>query len=153
MARTKQSRKRTAKPTAAAASTAARLAKALQALADGLPNPADEGTDYFKGFATALASATKLTAASFKQVMAIGARYDVTVESADDLFANAEDADNWGDDIARGFQQLHAVMKATLKGISVAHARGAGVVRVRMWIFGRADDGTLVGLRSLATET
>jgi hypothetical protein len=27
------------------------------------------------------------------------------------------------------------------------------VVRVRMWLFGRTDDGTVVGLRSMSTET
>jgi hypothetical protein len=27
------------------------------------------------------------------------------------------------------------------------------VVRVRMWLFGRSEDGTLVGLRSTSTET
>ncbi|HEY0195824.1 MAG TPA: nuclease A inhibitor family protein [Kofleriaceae bacterium] len=132
---------------------ASRLAKALQALAEGLPNPADESTDYFKGFHAPLARAIKLTPSSVKQALAIGPRYEVDLGSADDLFANAEDAANWGDELAHGFQQLHAVMKATLGEVSVAHARGAGVVRVRMWVFGRTDDGTLVGLRSTSTET
>jgi hypothetical protein len=35
----------------------------------------------------------------------------------------------------------------------VAFARATGVVRVRMWLFGRSENGTLVGLRSTSTET
>jgi hypothetical protein len=35
----------------------------------------------------------------------------------------------------------------------VAFARADGVFRVRMWLFGRTDDGWLVGLHSTITET
>jgi hypothetical protein len=48
---------------------------------------------------------------------------------------------------------LHTVMSATLTDISTAFARGANVVRVRMWLFGRMKGGWLVGLRSESTET
>ena len=44
-------------------------------------------------------------------------------------------------------------MRATLDNRSIAFARGNGVVRVRVWLFGRTEDGTLVGLRSISTET
>jgi hypothetical protein len=44
-------------------------------------------------------------------------------------------------------------MRATLTDPSVAFARADGVVRVRMWLFGRTEDGWLVGLRSTITET
>jgi hypothetical protein len=44
-------------------------------------------------------------------------------------------------------------MGATLRDLSLAFARGKGVVRVRVWLFGRTDDGTLVGLCSTSTET
>ena len=74
------------------------------------------------------------------------------MSSADNFFTNAGDEDNWGED-ARGFQLLEKVMRATLTDPSVAFARADGVVRVRMWLFGRTEDGWLVGLRSTITET
>jgi hypothetical protein len=48
---------------------------------------------------------------------------------------------------------LEKVMRATLADLSIANARAVGVVRVRMWLFGRSDDGWLVGLLSTVTET
>jgi hypothetical protein len=51
------------------------------------------------------------------------------------------------------FGKLDDVMRATLTDRSLAFARGKGVVRGRVWLFGRSGDGTLVGLRSISTET
>ncbi|HET7503440.1 MAG TPA: hypothetical protein VFK02_20605 [Kofleriaceae bacterium] len=133
---------------------AARLSAALQALARGLPNPWDESTDYFHGFAAAMPPATKLDAASFKQALGIGARYTVDLSPADGVLKALGDAvDDWGEDIAGGFRQLGRVMHATLTERTRAFARGKGVVRVRVWLFGRTKDGTLVGLHSISTET
>ena len=131
----------------------AKLAKALQVLAKDLPNPADESTDYFRGFSAKLDGATRLTPEAFKAALEIGARYELDLSPADEFLAGAEDPDNWGDDIAHGFRLLETVMRATLSGLFIASARGKGVVRVRIWLFGRADDGTIVGLRSISTET
>ncbi|HEY0195042.1 MAG TPA: hypothetical protein VGC42_28205, partial [Kofleriaceae bacterium] len=61
---TKRGRRR---PAASEVTGASRLAKALQALAEGLPNPADESTYYFKGFHAPLARAIELTPSSVKQ--------------------------------------------------------------------------------------
>jgi hypothetical protein len=44
-------------------------------------------------------------------------------------------------------------MRAVLDDRSLAFARGKGVIRVRVWLFGRTSEGTLVGLRSIGTET
>jgi hypothetical protein len=131
---------------------AKRLAGALQALAKGLPNPWDESTDYFHSFAAAMPADTELTAESLRKALAIGARYEIDLSSADSRLKRITEAD-WGADIAGGFRQLHAVMRATLDDHSIAFARGKGVVRVRVWLFGRTEDGTLVGLRSISTET
>jgi hypothetical protein len=68
------------------------------------------------------------------------------------LFSNATDEDNWGDS-ALGFRLLEKVMRASLSDINVAFARREGLVRVRMWLFGGAEDATLVGLRAMTTET
>jgi hypothetical protein len=131
-----------------------RLAAALQALAHGLPNPWDESTDYFHRFVAAMPAGTELSPESLRQALGVGARYQIALSPADDRLTRLGDAeDDWGADIAGGFRQLHAVMRATLRELSVAFARGNGVVRVRVWLFGRTDEGTLVGLRSISTET
>ena len=131
---------------------AAKLSKALSALAKDLPNPADESTDYFHPFVAALPSSSALSPETIKQALKLGASYRVDWSSADGFFSNATDEDNWGD-TALGFRLLEKVMRASLSEITVAFARREGLVRVRMWIFGRAEDGTLVGLRAMTTET
>ena len=148
--RAPRNRVTTAKP----GTQSTRLAGALEALARGLPNPWDESTDYFHGFAAALPAPTKLDGESFRQALAIGTRYAIDMSPADDtLTALGNAAVDWGDDIAGGFRQLGNVMRATLAELTLAFARGKGVVRVRVWLFGRSDDGSLVGLRSISTET
>jgi hypothetical protein len=133
---------------------AMRLAHALQALASGLPNPWDESTDYFHRFAAVMPSSTKLDAESFRTALDIGARYEIALSPADQkLTAMANAEADWGKDIAGGFRQLGVVMRGTLTDLSIAYARGKGVVRVRVWLFGRTADGTIVGLRSMSTET
>jgi hypothetical protein len=146
------SRVRRAATPAAPDVQAKRLASALFALAKGLPNPWDESTDYFHSFAAAMPAETELTPESLRQALGIGARYQIDLSSADSRLAQITEAD-WGADIAGGFRQLQKVMRATLDNRSIAFARGNGVVRVRVWLFGRTEDGTLVGLRSISTET
>ena len=135
-----------------ASTTPLKLAQALHALARDLPNPADESTDFFHSFVAPLSPDIKLDGAAFQRALKIGGRYKVDLSSADALLAGAGNPDNWGDD-AEGFRLLEKVMRATLSELSVAFARANGVVRVRMWLFGRSDDGSLVGLRSIVTET
>ena len=137
----------------AAGAQAARLAGALQALAKGLTNPWDESTDYFHHFAAIMPSTTKLDAESFRQALGIGARYEIDLSPADDRLARLGDASIMGADIAAAFRQLGDVMRATLTDLTIAFARAKGVTRVRVWLFGRAADGTIVGLRSMSTET
>jgi hypothetical protein len=133
---------------------AERLAHALQALAHGLPNPWDESSDVFAQFTAPMPLATKLEPESFRAALDVGARYEIDLSPAADILAALGDAEaDWGKDIAGGFKQLATVMGATLTDVSRAFARGKGVVRVRVWLFGRAEDGTLVGLRSTSTET
>jgi hypothetical protein len=131
-----------------------RLARALQALASGLPNPWDESTDFFHEFTAAMPANTTLDAESFRTALTIGSRYEIDLSQADQTLTDLGNAeDDWGKDTADGFRQLGVVMRATLTGLSLAFARGKGVVRVRVWLFGRMADGTIVGLRSTSTET
>jgi hypothetical protein len=138
----------------AAREQAARLAAALQALARGLPNPWDESDDYFHGFTAELLRDADLDPDSFRAALAIGARYEIDLSPAGQMLTElAEAVDELGERIAGGFRQLATVMHATLGDLSLAFARGKGVVRVRVWLFGRTEEGTLVGLRSIGTET
>ena len=132
--------------------TVVNLAKGLAAIARHLPNPTDESTDFFRSFSAAYPSESPIDSATLHQSLSVGKRYAIDLSSADGFFTNAGDPDNWGDD-ARGFQLLEKVMRATLTDLSVAFARADGVVRVRMWLFGRSEDGWLVGLHSTITET
>jgi len=134
------------------AALAVPLSKALGALANDLTNPSSESDDYFHPFVGLLPSSTKLDAQTFKQALKVGASYHIDLSSADDFFSSATDEENNGED-APVFRQLETVMRATLSKISLAFARREGLVRVRMWLFGRTKDGTLVGLRSETTET
>ncbi|HMG23061.1 MAG TPA: hypothetical protein VK607_17115 [Kofleriaceae bacterium] len=162
MSRTKSARsgrppaaRRTPAGTAAARlAQAERLAGGLAALARGLPNPWDESTDYFHGFVAALPASTALGAESLRAALGIGARYQIDLAPAADALARLGVAGSgWSEDVAGGFRQLAQVMGATIRELSLAFARGKGVVRVRVWLFGRTEDGTLVGLRSIGTET
>lgn len=121
-------------------------------MAHDLTNPASESDDYFQPFVVPLPSSTKLGPQTFKQALKIGSSYHIDLSSAHDFFSGATDEENNGED-ALAFRQLETVMRATLSKISVAFARREGLVRVRMWFFGRTKDGTLVGLRSETTET
>jgi hypothetical protein len=153
MAAVKRRGRRSATAAARTNNQPARLASALAALARGLPNPWDEATDYFRGFTAALPGPNALSPASFRSALGIGQRYAIDMSPADDkLIALGNAGIDWGEDIAGGFRQLGTVMRVTLAERTLAFARGSGVVRVRVWLFGRSDDGTLVGLRSISTE-
>jgi hypothetical protein len=150
----KTSRSRASAAPASPGVQARRLAGALGALAKGLPNPWDESTDYFHPFTAVMPAATELSPDSLRRALGVGARYEIVVSPADSRLAQLADAEgDWGADIAGGFRQLRQVMRATLGDRSIAFARGKGVVRVRVWLFGRSEEGTLVGLRSISTET
>jgi hypothetical protein len=132
---------------------AIRLATSFQALADKLPNPWDESTDYFVAFAAGLPAETPLDAASFRAALGIAARYQIDLSPADAKLRAVGAQASWGDEIAAGFRALAQAMTAALGELWLAHARGDGVIRVRMWLFGRGADGTLIGLHSISTET
>ena len=142
-----------ARKSAAPPPAVASLARALAALAHGLSNPTSESTDAFQQFVAPFPDGGALESAAFQQALRLGSRYKVDLSPADDMFSTVEDPANNDADTAQQFQLLHAVMSATLTGVSTAFARGANVVRVRMWLFGRMKGGWLVGLRSESTET
>jgi len=132
---------------------AARLAAELHALSAGLPNPWDESTDYFAGFAVALPAAVAVDAEALRAAFGIAAHCEISLAPAAPLLASLGDAQaSWGDKISAGFRRLGQVMVAELGELWLAHARGAGEVRVPLWLFGRGD-GALIGLSSISTET
>lgn len=126
----------------------------MVALTRGLANPWDESTDYFHGFVAALPANVMLSPDSLRTALGVGARYRIDLSPAAEILAKlGKSSGERGEAVATAFRQLAAVMAATLRELSLAFARGNGVVRVRVWLFGRTEDGTLVGLRSISTET
>jgi hypothetical protein len=128
---------------------AKRLAHALSTLAETLPNPWDESTDYFTPFSAELPDSEPLNADTLRTALQIGERYHVDAGAAD----FAEIADGWDGETGQGFRVLDAALKATLTDVTRVFARAPGVVRVRTWVVGRLAGGWLVGLRTETTET
>ncbi len=129
---------------------AKRLAHALSVLAQTLPNPWDESTDYFTPFAAEMPDAEPMTAESLHKALAVGPTFSLDMDGVD-LAATGAD---YGDEVAaEGFSMLGAVMNATLTNLTRVTARAPGVVRVRTWVIGRLKGGWLVGLRTESTET
>jgi hypothetical protein len=60
---------------------------------------------------------------------------------------------DWREPQRSAFDLLGKLMRASLDELTVAFARKDGVVRVRMWLFGRLDGGDLLGLKAETTET
>lgn len=126
-----------------------RLAHSLSVLAETLPNPWDESTDYFTPFTAELADDQPLNHETLRVALHIGERYDIDLDPADfQAVADESDAET-----ARGYRAVDAVMRATLTELTRVFARAPGVVRVRTWVLGRFEGGWLVGLRTETTET
>jgi hypothetical protein len=131
---------------------ALRLAHAFSVIAETLPNPWDESTDYFVPFWTQIADTEPLNADTLRAVLEVGGvgdRYRLDIDAAD--FAAV--ADGFDDTSAQAFRVLDAAFRATLTDLTRVFARADGVVRVRTWVFGRLTGGWLVGLRTETTET
>jgi hypothetical protein len=126
-----------------------RLAHALSVIAETLPNPWDESTDYFVPFSVAFADDQALTSDSLHKALDVGDRYELDLDTPD--LAGA--ADGFDGEMAQGFRLLDAAFKATLTDLTRVFARAPGVVRVRTWVVGRLAGGWLVGLRTETTET
>ena len=127
-----------------------RLAHALCKIAETLPNPWDESTDYFTPFSAELPASEPMTAENLRSALDVGARFHLDLATVDLTTTGAEYGD---EDAAEGFALLDVVMKATLSDITRVSARAPGVVRVRTWLLGRFHGGWLVGLRTESTET
>lgn len=127
-----------------------RLAHALGVLAQTLPNPWDESTDYFSPFAVEFADSKPMTAESLGVALGIGAHFHLDLAAVDLTATGAQMGDAV---LAQGFALLDTVMKATLTNITRVSARAPGITRVRTWVLGRLRGGWLVGLRTESTET
>ena len=128
----------------------ARLAHALGAIAQTLPNPWDESTDYFTGFFAEIDAAKPTNADSLRDALHVGGHYHLDLTPVDLTSTGV----NFGDvTLAKGFALLDTVMKGTLTDITRVTARAPGVMRVRTWVLGRFSLGWVVGLRTESTET
>lgn len=130
----------------------AKLATAYEAIATGLTLPSE--SDYpYKAFYAPLAKPVALTAESFRAAVGIGHRYKLDIWSATEFFRNRQNPDMAGPEEMPAYALLERVMRATLSERRVIYVRGTNVVRVRFYLVGRLNDGSLVGLKSLAIET
>jgi hypothetical protein len=107
-----------------------------------------------------------LTAESFRKVSRIGRRYEIRLRPAQETFERLirmwEEALGDGGSTARSneyaeylaiFKMLAALMESAMTDLTSAHVGGEGVVRARIFLFGRLPDGRLAGLRSISIET
>jgi hypothetical protein len=127
-----------------------RLAHALSAIAQTLPNPWDESTDYFIPFSAEIDGSKPANADTLRRALDIGGHFHLDLASVD---LTATGANSGDDTVAKGFALLDVVMKATLSDITRVTARAPGVTRVRTWVLGRFAKDWLVGLRTESTET
>ena len=141
-----RARKKSASPNDSP-SMAQKIAKALAVLASGLPNPYDESMDYFRAFSAPFAVDSPINEATLRVALKIGARYHLDITDLGVL------GEGYGDPEESFYRVLQSAMNATLGETKLVFARAKGVVRVRMWILGRAATGGLAGLRTETTET
>ena len=134
--------------------TNAHLARAFAALTRDLVNPMSESSDdVFRPFYAPMSPLSQVSPETFRAAVGIGRRYTIDLSSGDDFFSTHTDPDEGDAESALVYACLEKLMQAVLTDLSVAFARGENVVRVRTYIFGRAENGGLVGLRTMSTET
>jgi hypothetical protein len=129
------------------------LAKALQTLATGLTLPSESDFPY-KAFAAPLDPTVPLTAKSFRIAARLKPKFNQPfLASAAEFFKHNQNPDANEPEQIQAYKRLEKVMKATLRKLTVVYARGVDVVEVPFFVFGRTEDGSLVGLKSTAIET
>src|SRR5215467_276213 len=84
-----------------------RMARALSKIAEGVPNPWDESTDYFLPFYAKLDATIPITAESLRGVLKVGSRYSLDILPLDFASSGAD----WGDEIGVAFLELDTVMR------------------------------------------
>jgi hypothetical protein len=127
-----------------------RLAHALSVIAQTLPNPWDESTDYFVPFSAEIGASKQANADTLRQALDVSEHFHLDLAPVD---LTATGANSGDDALAKGFALLDVVMKATLTDITRVTARAPGATRVRTWVLGRFARTWLVGLRTESTET
>ncbi len=128
------------------------LARAFSALARDLTYLSE--SDYpYEPFAAPFVRDRPLAAEAFREAARIGRRYEIRVDSADPFFErHINPADGYLADVPR-YVLLEKIMKATLSEVSLIRVGGEDVVRVRVYLVGKMDDGNLSGLSSISIET
>jgi hypothetical protein len=124
-------------------------------------------SDYpFEPFWTDLPPDEPLTPDGFRRGARIGRRYHISLRPAQDTFdrlismwqevidetGDTGDANEYAEYVAI-FRMLATVMEAAMTDLTFAHAGGEGIVRARVFLFGRLPGGRLAGLRSISIET
>lgn len=148
------SRKKPTTDPAVLQQAALRLSAGFSALCGDLPNVFSEGSPpgrVFHRWTLAFDAGLALTADSLAKALKIHAVQHVDlVDGADHMTL---DPDDWGVDVALGYQLLAQAMQATLDGIHIAYVRGGPSANVATYLFGRLQGGPLCGLRVITVET
>lgn len=131
---------------------AERFAKALQALAKDLTLMSESNYPY-KAFCAAAPRSTSFSPETFRTALGIGRRYTIDMSPADKFFQRYQDPEYSDPDGVAAYALLKKVMKAVLTDHKIVYVRGENVVKVRFYLFGRMEDGSLAGLMSTAIET
>jgi len=126
----------------------AKLAKHLETLAKDLTFMSE--SDYpFKGFSRPLAAGTRATDADLRKAVGLSANAPLDRSDLADWFQGMQDPDVISEPADRAkFKALEAAMKAGLKDLEMIYEGPDDKVEAKVFIVGRAPDGSIVGLKS-----
>ncbi|HEV8653483.1 MAG TPA: nuclease A inhibitor family protein [Actinomycetes bacterium] len=111
-------------------------------------------SDYpYEPFTAEMQQSTRLTRRSFCDAVGLEPSPQIEMHPATDFFKWTDDPEPEDTEMAQVYALLWKMMRGTLKGLTLVRARGEDVVQVPVFLFGRLEDGTLVGLRSISIET
>jgi len=133
----------------------ARVARALRVLASDLLYHSESHYPY-RAFSAELPERSELTEETFRRVAGLGPYFELAWDSPDELFARYQDPEYLGTETARGYALLEKAMRALLSDLHLVYASNQSFHygwRVRVYLFGRLEDGSLAGLSSVSVQT
>ena len=134
-----------------------KLSRAFQTLARELIYLSE--SDYpYRAFSADMPKTTPLTAESFRAAAGIGRGFDIEMRPAESFFERGRDPQLYDPEDVETYALLESIMRAALSDLQFISARHSDrghsyAWRVRVYIVGRMEDGSLAGLSSISVET